>query len=28
VAALADAVAQLWDKPAEQINGERVWLTT
>jgi len=28
VAVLADAVAELWDKPAEQINGERVWLTT
>jgi NAD(P)-dependent dehydrogenase (short-subunit alcohol dehydrogenase family) len=25
---LADTIAGLWDKPAEEVNGERVWLTT
>jgi NADP-dependent 3-hydroxy acid dehydrogenase YdfG len=28
VADLADTIAGLWDKPADDINGERLWLTT
>jgi NADP-dependent 3-hydroxy acid dehydrogenase YdfG len=28
VAVLADAIAALWDKPAAEVNGERLWLTT
>jgi NADP-dependent 3-hydroxy acid dehydrogenase YdfG len=24
---LADAIAALWDKPADAVNGERLWLT-
>jgi NAD(P)-dependent dehydrogenase (short-subunit alcohol dehydrogenase family) len=27
VAELAETVAGLWDVPAEQVNGARVWLT-
>ena len=27
VADLADAIADLWDKPADEINGVRVWMT-
>jgi NADP-dependent 3-hydroxy acid dehydrogenase YdfG len=27
VAVLADAIADLWDKPADTVNGERLWLT-
>jgi NADP-dependent 3-hydroxy acid dehydrogenase YdfG len=25
---LADTIVGLWDKPAEEVNGERIWLTT
>jgi hypothetical protein len=28
VVELADTIASLWDKPAEDVNGERLWLTT
>jgi NADP-dependent 3-hydroxy acid dehydrogenase YdfG len=28
VAELGDAIADLWDKPAADVNGERLWLTT
>jgi NADP-dependent 3-hydroxy acid dehydrogenase YdfG len=28
VVELADTIVGLWDKPAEEVNGERVWLTT
>jgi NADP-dependent 3-hydroxy acid dehydrogenase YdfG len=28
VADLADTIADLWEKPADEINGERLWLTT
>jgi NAD(P)-dependent dehydrogenase (short-subunit alcohol dehydrogenase family) len=28
VAELADAIAGLWDKPAGEVNGERLWLTS
>jgi hypothetical protein len=25
---LADTIVGLWDKPAAEVNGERLWLTT
>ena len=25
---LADTIVGLWDKPADEVNGERLWLTT
>jgi NAD(P)-dependent dehydrogenase (short-subunit alcohol dehydrogenase family) len=25
---LADTIVGLWDKPADEVNGERIWLTT
>jgi len=28
VAELADTIVGLWDKPAAEVNGERLWLTT
>ncbi|HTC70814.1 MAG TPA: SDR family NAD(P)-dependent oxidoreductase [Acidothermaceae bacterium] len=28
VGELADVIAGLWDKPAAEVNGERLWLTT
>ena len=28
VVELADTIASLWDKPAKDVNGERLWLTT
>ncbi|MEU0276347.1 short-chain dehydrogenase, partial [Streptomyces sp. NPDC006307] len=24
---LADAIAGLWEKPAQEVNGQRLWLT-
>jgi NADP-dependent 3-hydroxy acid dehydrogenase YdfG len=27
VAELADAIAHLWDEPADAVNGKRIWLT-
>ena len=28
VVELADTIVGLWDKPADEVNGERIWLTT